>query len=110
MQVHVEVRLQELDPGIAHLLLDEDARARATGPGRGLLRRRGAHRPVLSTTQSTHSVRAWTSAVSTAGNMPIRSWFRPSFRYGSVSTMPLARRVLATAAASTASSKSIVPT
>ena len=33
--------------------------------------------------------------------MPTRSWLRPSFRYGSTSTMPLARRVLARAAAST---------
>ena len=27
-----------------------------------------------------------------AGNMPMRSWLRPSLRYESVSTMPLARR------------------
>ena len=42
--------------------------------------------------------------------MPIRSWLRPSLRYGSVSTIPLARSILATAAASTASTKSMVPT
>jgi len=42
--------------------------------------------------------------------MPIRSWLRPSLRYGSVSTIPFARSVAATAAASTRSSKSIVPT
>ena len=40
----------------------------------------------------------------------MRSWLRPSLRYGSTSTIPLARSVAATAAASTASSKSIVPT
>ena len=56
------------------------------------------------------AVRASTSAGSTAGNMPIRSWLRPSLRYGSVSTMPLARSVAAITAASTESSKSIVPT
>src|SRR3954447_3827896 len=57
-----------------------------------------------------HLVNASTSAGSTAGNIAIRSWLRPSLRYGSVSTMPFARSTLATAAASTESSKSIVPT
>src|SRR5262245_34629072 len=57
-----------------------------------------------------HRVRASTSSGSTAGNMPTRSWLRPSLRYGSTSTTPLERSVLATAAASTASSKSTVPT
>ena len=33
-----------------------------------------------STTQSTHAVSAVTSVGSTAGNMPIRSWLRPSLR------------------------------
>ena len=56
------------------------------------------------------AVSAATSSGSTAGNMAMRSWLRPSLRYGSVSTMPFARRVAATAAASTESSKSIVPT
>ena len=56
------------------------------------------------------SVSARTSLGSVAGNIPIRSWLRPSFRYGSTSTMPLARNVAARSAASTASSKSIVPT
>ena len=37
----------------------------------------------------------------------MRSWLRPSFRYDSVSTMPLARSAAASAAASTPS-KSIV--
>ena len=61
-------------------------------------------------TQSMHVVRAATSSGSTAGNIPMRSWLRPSLRYGSVSTMPLARRVRAIAAASMSSVKSIVPT
>ena len=56
------------------------------------------------------AVSALTSSGSMAGNIATRSWLRPSLRYGSVSTIPLARSVLATAAASTASSKSIVPT
>src|SRR5690606_32095076 len=62
------------------------------------------------TTQSIERVSCETSSGSMAGNMPTRSWLRPSLRYGSVSTMPLARRILATWAASTASSKSMVPT
>ena len=61
-------------------------------------------------TQSMQAVSAATSSGSTAGNMPMRSWLRPSLRYGSVSTMPLARRVRAIAAASMSSAKSIVPT
>ena len=40
------------------------------------------------------AVSAWTSVGSTAGNMPIRSWLRPSLRYGSVSTIPFARKHL----------------
>ena len=63
-----------------------------------------------STTWSMQAVSASTSSGSTAGNMPTRSWLRPSFRYGSVSTTPFARSTLATAAASTDSAKSIVPT
>src|SRR5262245_31823389 len=42
--------------------------------------------------------------------MAIRSWLRPSLRYGSVSTIPFARSAAATLAASTVSAKSIVPT
>ena len=38
----------------------------------------------------------------------MRSWLRPSLRYGSVSTIPFARSADASAAASTASAKSIV--
>ena len=56
------------------------------------------------------AVSARTSSGSIAGNIAIRSWLRPSLRYGSTSTMPLARSVAASAAASTSSSKSIVPT
>ena len=56
------------------------------------------------------AVSASTSAGSIAGNIPIRSWLRPSLRYGSTSTIPFSRSVAASAAASTASSKSIVPT
>ena len=51
-----------------------------------------------------------TSSGSIETNVATRSWLRPSLRYGSVSTMPLARRLFATAAASTDSSKSIVTT
>src|SRR5664279_2664832 len=57
-----------------------------------------------------HTVRASTSSGSTAGNIPTRSWLRPSLRYGSTSTTPLARSTAATDAASTSSVKSIVPT
>ena len=35
---------------------------------------------IAATTWSMHRVSASTSAGSTAGNMPIRSWLRPSFR------------------------------
>ena len=45
-----------------------------------------------------------------AGNMPMRSWLRPSLRYGSTSTIPLALSVAATVGASVPGSKSIVPT
>ena len=42
-------------------------------------------------------VSASMSSGSIAGNMAIRSWLRPSLRYDSVSTMPFARRMAATA-------------
>ena len=61
-----------------------------------------------STRKSIARVTVATSSGSIAGNIPIRSWLRPSLRYGSVSTIPLARSAPATAAASTDSSKSIV--
>ena len=79
-EIDVEVRAQQLDTRVADLLLDEDPRACAFALRCRLLRRRRAHRPLLSTIQSMHPVSASTSAVSTAGNMPIRSWLRPSLR------------------------------
>ena len=42
--------------------------------------------------------------------MATRSWLRPSLRYGSTSTIPLARNTFAIVAASVPSAKSIVPT
>jgi hypothetical protein len=74
------------------------------------------HAPVVSgyasrsITWSTHRVSASTSSGSIAGNIPTRNWLRPSLRYGSTSTIPLARRTAATAAASTVPSRSTVPT
>ncbi len=47
------------------------------------------------------AVSACTSAGSVAGNIATRSWLRPSLRYGSTSTIPFARSVAASAAAST---------
>ena len=41
---------------------------------------RDGGQPSRSTTQSTHAVRAATSSGSTAGNIPTRSWLRPSLR------------------------------
>ena len=43
-------------------------------------RRRQRRQPWCSTTWSMHAVRASTSAGSMAGNMPMRSWLRPSLR------------------------------
>ena len=68
-----------------------------------------AHQVRRSTTQSMHWVRASTSDGSIAGNIPMRSWLRPSLRYESVSTMPFSRRTFETVGASTPS-RSIVPT
>ena len=65
-EVDVEALAQQIDPRVGDLLLDQDL-----------------HRVTSSTfsiTQSMHAVRAWTSAGSTVGNMPIRSWLRPSLR------------------------------
>ena len=83
-------------------------RTLAQRPAETVLTHRRAHR--RSTTQSTHWVSALTSSGSTADNIATQSWLRPSLRYGSVSTMPLARRIFATALASTSSEKSMVPT
>ena len=57
-----------------------------------------------------HFVSASTSLGSTAGNIPIRSWFLPNLRYGSVSTIPFSRSAAEIFVASIASSKLIVPT
>ena len=73
-------------------------------------RTRAVAHAAAATTQSMQAVSASTSAGSTAGNIPTRSWLRPSLRYGSTSTMPFARSVFASAAASTSSAKSMVPT
>ena len=42
------------------------------------------------------AVSARTSSGSIAGNIATRNWLRPSLRYGSTSTTPLARSVAAT--------------
>src|SRR6185312_7087036 len=57
------VSAQQLDPRVADLLLHQDL-----------------HRASCSTTKSMHPVSARTSSGSTAGNMPMRSWLRPSLR------------------------------
>src|SRR5205807_1125493 len=106
-EIDVEVLLEQFDARVADLLSHEHLRPHWIGGVRTRLRRAGH---ICSRTQSMQAVRASTSAGSVAGNMAIRSWLRPSLRYGSVSTMPLARRTAATAEASTSSSKSIVPT
>ena len=79
----IEVSAQELNARVADLLLDEHAQALGLGRLRceaGNRRFRTHHAPRLSTTQSMHAVSACTSGGSTAGNMPTRSWFRPSLR------------------------------
>ena len=65
-QLDVELLLQELDAGVGDLLLDENLHLRTSS--------------AFSMTQSMQAVSASTSAGSTAGNIPIRSWLRPSFR------------------------------
>ncbi len=65
-EVDVEVGPQQVDAGVGDLLLDQDP-----------------HRATPSTcsrTQSTQAVSASTSPGSTAGNIPTRSWLRPSLR------------------------------
>src|SRR5215203_1737063 len=95
-EVDLELRAQQVDAGVGDLLLDQDLHE--------------ATPSTFSTTQSMQAVSASTSSGSTAGNIPIRSWLRPSLRYGSTSTIPFARSAFASAAASTESEKSIVPT
>ncbi len=85
-EVHVEVLAQQLHAGVADLLLHQDLQA-LTVRADGRRRRRcscgalhGAHDAILSTIHSIQDVSACTSAGSTAGNIPIRSWLRPSLR------------------------------
>ena len=72
----VEVLAQQRDARVADLLLDQDLQALA----RAGVRCGGTHWESLSTTQSIQLVSACTSAGSTAGNIPTRSWLRPSLR------------------------------
>ena len=65
--VDLEVLAQQCHTGLADPLGDQDLRPLA-------------HEASLSTTQSMHAVSACTSAGSTAGNMPTRSWLRASLR------------------------------
>ena len=68
---------KEVDSGVRDLLLDQHPRQRV-GQGRC-----AAHRltpGALSTTQSTEATSASMSAGSIAGNIPTRSWLRPSLR------------------------------
>ena len=67
-EVDVEIRAQQVDAGVGDLLLDQDLHRLATPSDVG------------STTQSMQAVSASTSSGSTAGNIPIRSWLRPSLR------------------------------
>src|SRR5204862_6699570 len=60
------VRPQELDSRFGDRLLDQHPHRRTSG--------------TFSRTQSMHAVSASTSPGSTAGNMPTRSWLRPSLR------------------------------
>ena len=76
-EVDVEVLAQQLHAGVADLLLDQHLQALATGlrcSPRALMTRSSP----LPTRYS--DVSACTSAGSTAGNIPIRSWLRPSLR------------------------------
>ena len=65
-ELDVEVLPQQLDAGVGDLLLDEDLHL--------------ATPSTFSIVQSMQAVSASTSAGSTAGNMPTRSWLRPSLR------------------------------
>ena len=70
--------------------------------------------PVVSAsaplTQSMLEVRAATSSGPTAGNMATRNWLRPNFAIRLDVQDPVGPQDLATAAASTSSAKSTVPT
>ena len=74
-ELDVEVLAQQRHARVADLLGDQHLQTLAA-----LRAARGAHSEILSTTQSMHAVRACTSPSSVAGNMPTRSWFRPSLR------------------------------
>ena len=65
-EVDVELRAQQVDAGVGDLLLDQDLHE--------------ATPSTFAITQSTQTVSASTSSGSTAGNIPIRSWLRPSLR------------------------------
>src|SRR5215210_382820 len=65
-ELDVELLPQKLDARVGDLLSDEDLHRLMSS--------------VFSRAQSMEAVRASTSAGSTAGNMPILSWLRPSFR------------------------------
>ena len=65
-EVDLEALAQQLDAGVGDLLLDEDLHRVTSG--------------AFSIAQSMQAVSASTSAGSTAGNMPTRSWLRPSLR------------------------------
>ena len=65
-EVDVEVLAQQVDAGVGDLLLDQDLH--------------GVTSSTFSIAQSMQAVSASTSAGSTAGNIPTRSWLRPSLR------------------------------
>src|SRR5215210_9429876 len=65
-ELDVELLPQELDARVGDLLRDEDLHRLMSS--------------AFSRTQSMEAVSASTSAGSTAGNMPNRSWLRPSLR------------------------------
>ncbi len=65
-QVDLKALAQHVDAGVGDLLPDQHLHGATSG--------------TFSITQSTQAVSASTSAGSTAGNMPTRSWLRPSLR------------------------------
>ncbi len=75
-EVDVEVLFEQFDARVADLLLDEHLQ---TFCALAVIRS-GAHDAILSAVQSIQAVSARTSSGSTAGNMPTRSWLRPSLR------------------------------
>ena len=71
-----------------------------TPRGAGACRRAGVRSAGRRPRSSIERISWRTSSGSIAVKVATRSWLRPSLRYGSVSTMPFARSVAATAAAS----------